>query len=126
MMYLNMYSDTQDILNDYATREGDIMTDRVGFAGTGLMGRGMAKNILAAGYPLAVVAHRSRAPIEALVRQGATELHSYRNLAAGSDVVVLCVTGTPEVESWSSSTARPASPPRPSASRATCTSGAHP
>ena len=75
------------------------MTDRVGFAGTGLMGRGMAKNILAAGYPLAVVAHRSRAPIETLVRLGATELHSYRNLAAGSDVVLLCVTGTPEVES---------------------------
>jgi 3-hydroxyisobutyrate dehydrogenase-like beta-hydroxyacid dehydrogenase len=75
------------------------MTDRVGLAGTGLMGRGMAKNILAAGYPLAVVAHRSRAPIEALVRLGATELHSYRNLAVGSDVVLLCVTGTPEVES---------------------------
>ena len=75
------------------------MTDRVGFAGTGLMGRGMAKNILAAGYPLAVVAHRSRAPIEALVHLGATELHSYRNLAVGSDVVLLCVTGTPEVES---------------------------
>ena len=75
------------------------MTDRVGFAGTGLMGRGMAKNILAAGYPLAVVAHRSRAPVEALVRLGATELRSYRNLAVGSDVVFLCVTGTPEVES---------------------------
>ena len=75
------------------------MTDRVGFAGTGLMGRGMAKNLLAAGHPLAVVAHRSRAPIEALVRRGATELHCYRNLAAGSDVVILCVTGTPEVES---------------------------
>ena len=75
------------------------MTDCVGFAGTGLMGRGMAKNILAAGYPLAVVAHRSRAPIEELVRRGATELHSYRELAAGSGVVLLCVTGTPEVES---------------------------
>ena len=75
------------------------MTDRVGFAGTGLMGRGMAKNILTAGHPLAVVAHRSRAPIEALVRLGATELDSYGNLAVGSDVVLLCVTGTPEVES---------------------------
>ena len=75
------------------------MTDKVGFAGTGLMGRGMAKNILAAGYPLAAVAHRSRAPIEALVRLGATELRSYRELAVGSDIVLLCVTGTPEVES---------------------------
>ena len=75
------------------------MTDRVGFAGTGLMGRGMAKNILDAGYLLAVVAHRSRAPIEALVHQGANELRSYRQLALESDVVLLCVTGTPEVES---------------------------
>ena len=39
------------------------MTDKVGFAGTGLMGRGMAKNILAAGYPLVVVAHRNRTPM---------------------------------------------------------------
>ena len=75
------------------------MTERVGFAGTGLMGRGMAKNILAAGYPLTVVAHRSRAPIEALVQRGATEFPSYRQLAADSDLVLICVTGTPEVES---------------------------
>ena len=75
------------------------MTERVGFAGTGLMGRGMAKNILAAGFPLAVVAHHSRAPIEELVEQGATELPSYRQLAADSDLVFVCVTGTPEVES---------------------------
>ena len=75
------------------------MTERVGFAGTGLMGRGMAKNILAAGFPLAVVAHHSRAPIEELVEQGATELQSYRQLAADSDLVFVCVTGTPEVES---------------------------
>ena len=75
------------------------MAERVGFAGTGLMGRGMAKNILAAGFPLAVVAHRSRAPVKDLVQRGATELPSYRQLAADSDLVLICVTGTPEVES---------------------------
>ena len=75
------------------------MSERIGFAGTGLMGRGMAKNILAAGYPLSLVAHRNRAPVEELVHQGATEIGSYRELAAGSGMVVLCVTGTPEVES---------------------------
>ena len=75
------------------------MTERVGIAGAGLMGRGMAKNILSAGYPLSVVAHRSRAPIDELVSVGATELRSYGELSAGSDVVILCVTGTPEVES---------------------------
>ena len=74
------------------------MSERVGFAGTGLMGRGMAKNILAAGYPLTVVAHRNRAPVEELVSRGATELPSYRELAAGADLVLICVTGTPEVE----------------------------
>ncbi len=75
------------------------MSERVGFAGTGLMGRGMAKNILAAGFPLAVVAHRSRASVEELIERGATELRSYRQLAADSDMVFICVTGTPEVES---------------------------
>ena len=75
------------------------MTERVGFAGTGLIGCGMAKNILAAGYPLAVVAHRTRAPVEELVQRGAIELPSYRELAARSDLVFVCVTGTPEVES---------------------------
>ena len=75
------------------------MVDRVGIAGTGLMGRGMAKNILAAGYPLSVVAHRNRDPIDDLVSLGATETRSYAELAAGSDAVLLCVTGTPEVES---------------------------
>ncbi len=75
------------------------MAERVGFAGTGLMGRGMAKNILAAGYPLAVVAHRNRTSVDELVKTGATELPSYRELAADSDQVLTCVTGTPEVES---------------------------
>ena len=74
------------------------MTEKVGFAGTGLMGHGMAKNLLGAGYPLAVVAHRNRKPVEELLRLGATELHSYWELAAECDVVFLCVTGTPEVE----------------------------
>ena len=75
------------------------MIERVGFAGTGLMGRGMARNILAAGYSLTVVAHRNRNPVEFLVQLGASEGRSHRELAEGSEVVVLCVTGTPEVES---------------------------
>ncbi len=74
------------------------MTEKVGFAGTGLMGHGMAKNLLGAGYPLAVVTHRDRTPVEDLVRLGATELRGYWELAAECDVVFLCVTGTPEVE----------------------------
>jgi 3-hydroxyisobutyrate dehydrogenase-like beta-hydroxyacid dehydrogenase len=75
-----------------------IVKDKVGFAGAGLMGRGMAKNILAAGYPLAVVAHRDREPVEMLIGLGATEFGSYRELAEATDITLICVTGTPEVE----------------------------
>jgi hypothetical protein len=71
--------------------------ERVGFVGLGLMGRGMARNILKKGWPLAVLAHRSRTAVEALVAEGATEVSSARALAESCDVIVLCVTGSPEV-----------------------------
>jgi 3-hydroxyisobutyrate dehydrogenase-like beta-hydroxyacid dehydrogenase len=71
--------------------------ERVGFVGLGLMGRGMARNILKKGWPLTVLAHRSRTAVEALVAEGAAEATSTRTLAEASDVVVLCVTGSSEV-----------------------------
>lgn len=74
------------------------MKDRVGFIGLGSMGSGMAANLLAKGWPLTVWAHRSREALERLVREGATEAKSPRALAEASDAVVLCVTGSREVE----------------------------
>jgi 3-hydroxyisobutyrate dehydrogenase-like beta-hydroxyacid dehydrogenase len=71
--------------------------ERIGFVGLGLMGRGMAGNILRKGWPLTVLAHRSRTAVEALVAEGAAEAPSARALAEASDIVVLCVTGSPEV-----------------------------
>ena len=71
--------------------------ERVGFVGLGLMGQGMARNILRKGWPLTVLAHRSRTAVDALVAEGATEVASARALAEASDIVVLCVTGSPEV-----------------------------
>ena len=50
--------------------------EKVGFIGVGLMGHGMAKNIVEKGYPLTVIAHRNRAPVEDLVMRGATEAAS--------------------------------------------------
>jgi hypothetical protein len=72
--------------------------DRVGFVGVGLMGHGMAKNIVEKGHPLTVMAHRSREPIEDLKSRGASEVQTLHELAAASDIVVLCVTGSPQVE----------------------------
>lgn len=71
---------------------------RVGFIGVGLMGHGMAKNILAKGFPLAVLGHRNRAPVEDLLGRGATEAHSPAELAKACDIIFLCVTGAPQVE----------------------------
>ncbi len=72
--------------------------ERIGFVGVGLMGHGMAKNIVENGYPLTVLAHRNRAPVEDLIKRGAAEAASARELAEASDIVFICVTGSPEVE----------------------------
>ena len=40
--------------------------ERVGFIGVGLMGHGMAKNIVEKGFSLTVLAHRNRDPVEDL------------------------------------------------------------
>lgn len=73
--------------------------ENVGFIGVGLMGHGMAKNILEKGHALSVLAFRKREAVDDLVGRGAREVQSTRAIAETSDVVVLCVTGSPEVES---------------------------
>jgi len=70
----------------------------VGFVGVGLMGHGMAKNAVEKGFPLRVVAHRRREAVDDLVGRGAVERPSLAAMAREVDVVVLCVTGSPEVE----------------------------
>lgn len=75
------------------------MTNKViGFIGLGLMGHGMAKNILAKGFDLVVMAHRNRAPVDDLLARGAREVGSPREMTAAADAIVICVTGTPQVE----------------------------
>ena len=74
------------------------MKERIGFVGLGAMGHGMAKNIVEKGWPLTVLAHRRREAAEDLKQRGASEASSPRALAEASDIVVLCVTGSPQVE----------------------------
>ncbi len=70
----------------------------VGFIGLGLMGHGMAKNIVEAGYPLVAMAHRKREAIEDLITRGATEVQTPKEMAEQAEVIFLCVTGSPQVE----------------------------
>ncbi len=73
-------------------------SQRIGFIGLGLMGHGMAKNLAAKGFAVTVLAHRNRAPVESLVKLGAKEAAGGAELAQASDIVFICVTGSPQVE----------------------------
>ncbi len=72
--------------------------EAVGFVGLGLMGQGMAANIVGKGWPLTVIGHRNRAPVDDLVTRGATEAATLADLARASRVIVLCLPGAPEIE----------------------------
>lgn len=70
----------------------------IGFIGVGLMGHGMAKNILKGGYPLWVKGHRNRTPVESLVSMGAREAASPREMAQACDIIHICLSNSPQVE----------------------------
>jgi 3-hydroxyisobutyrate dehydrogenase-like beta-hydroxyacid dehydrogenase len=72
---------------------------RIGFIGaSGLMGHGMARNLLAKGHSLTLAVHRNRDRVADLLAAGATETASAKEVAAASDLVFICVTGSPQVE----------------------------
>lgn len=79
-------------------REDSVANETIGFLGLGLMGHGMAKNIVEKGFPLTIAAHRNRQPIEDLVKRGAVEVATAREVGERSSIVFLCVTGSPQVE----------------------------
>jgi 2-hydroxy-3-oxopropionate reductase len=73
------------------------MAQTIGFIGLGIMGRPMAKNLLAAGYPL-VVHSRSRGPVDELVAAGAKAAGSAREVAGRCDVLITMLPNSPDVE----------------------------
>ncbi len=70
------------------------MTERLGFAGIGIMGSGMASNLVAKGHPLTVW-NRTRARAEAI--KGAAVADSLEDLAAAADIIMICVSDSPDV-----------------------------
>jgi 3-hydroxyisobutyrate dehydrogenase-like beta-hydroxyacid dehydrogenase len=71
---------------------------RLGFIGVGLMGHGLAKNLIKQGHEMTLLQHAGNQPMEDLVRMGARVADTPREVAAGADVVFMCVTGSPQVE----------------------------
>ncbi|MES2946783.1 MAG: NAD(P)-dependent oxidoreductase [Pseudomonadota bacterium] len=74
------------------------MTQKIGFIGIGMMGHGMAKNLLAKGFELTFKVNRNRDKLADLIAAGAKEATSNAECAQASDIVFICVTGSPQVE----------------------------
>ena len=71
----------------------------VGIIGVGLMGHGIARNVLRrGGFKLNFFDHPGNQPVDELLDLGAQAFDSLSDLAAASDVIILCVTGSPQVE----------------------------
>ena len=69
----------------------------VGFIGLGIMGRSMAMNLVSAGEQV-VVWNRTRSRAGDLEAAGADLATSPADVARSSDVVMICVSDTPDVE----------------------------
>ncbi|MEM9797425.1 MAG: NAD(P)-dependent oxidoreductase [Pseudomonadota bacterium] len=74
-------------------------TPKIGFIGLGLMGSAMVQRLLDKGYDLTILGNRDRTGIEAATARGATEGSSARDVAAASDIVMLCMGTSDQVES---------------------------
>ncbi len=75
------------------------MSDKtVGIVGVGLMGHGIALNILRKGWTLRFLEHPGNQPVEDLVALGGAGVADRQDLARDSDIILLCVNGTPQVE----------------------------
>ncbi|MBN2137554.1 MAG: NAD(P)-dependent oxidoreductase [Sedimentisphaerales bacterium] len=71
--------------------------ENIGFIGAGIMGGPMVRNLLKAGC--AVTVHsRTRSRTDELIAEGAIWADTPADAAARSDVVITCVTDTPDVE----------------------------
>ena len=71
----------------------------IGFIGLGLMGSAMVERLQAQGYGLTVIANRARENVEAAVARGAVEVSTARAVAEASDIVMLCMGTSDQVES---------------------------
>ncbi len=73
------------------------MNETIGFIGLGIMGRGMAANLLRAGFTVTVW-NRTPERMSPLVEMGARPATSPADVARNSDIIITCVSDTADVE----------------------------
>lgn len=71
----------------------------IGFIGLGLMGRAMVSCLQDAGYQMTVLGNRDRSGVEEAIARGGTEAPTAKALAETSDIVMICVGTSQQVES---------------------------
>ncbi len=71
---------------------------KIGFIGLGLMGGAMVSRLQDKGYALTVLGNRDRTEIDKAIARGAVEAANARDIAAQSDVVMLCMGTSDHVE----------------------------
>ena len=71
---------------------------RIGMIGLGLMGLGIATNIVKKGFALTAMEHPGNQPLGDLIAAGARTAPTAQAVAQTSDIVILCVNGSAQVE----------------------------
>jgi 3-hydroxyisobutyrate dehydrogenase-like beta-hydroxyacid dehydrogenase len=72
--------------------------NRIGLIGVGLMGHGIARNLLKHGHELSLLEHPGNQPLTELMAAGAKAYPTSSEVASRSEFILLCVTGSPQVE----------------------------
>ncbi|HEX2909056.1 MAG TPA: NAD(P)-dependent oxidoreductase [Phototrophicaceae bacterium] len=73
------------------------MSERIGYIGLGIMGSGMVRNLLKHGFEVTVW-NRTRSRMEALLAAGAKAGDNPADVARQSDIIITCVSDTPDVQ----------------------------
>ncbi len=71
---------------------------KVGIIGLGMMGRGIGFNLLKAGYALSFLQRQVKSSQGDVIALGAKPLPSIAEVAKNSEVILLCLTGSTQVE----------------------------
>lgn len=73
------------------------MNEKIGFIGLGIMGQGMVRNLLEKGF-IVYIWNRTHSKMDPFIEQGAIAASSPADVASHADIIITCVSDTPDVE----------------------------
>lgn len=71
--------------------------EKVGFIGLGIMGRGMTRNLMKAGFDVTIW-NRTTSKMQPFIDEGASGASSPKEVAENADIILICVSDTPDVQ----------------------------